>query len=252
MSRERVDGGTLTIDETTLPIDVEVNPRARRLILRLGRERRVRVTCPSKRHIRDAIAMAHSRREWLAARLREQPHPIAFLPGAHLPVLEDRYEIVHTGRVRDAAWFEPGRIITGGPDARGIARRVETLLRQTALNAFEDDAHRLAARLDVDVSGVQVRQMSSRWGSCSPDGALTFNWKLIFAPRPVMFYVAAHEVAHLVHMDHSSAFWALVNRLDPDYQSAATWLRQRGAQLHAYGHPPDDETALPLAVDQVG
>ena len=79
-----------------------------------------------------------------------------------------------------------------------------------------------------------LRDTRSRWGSCSTDGNLMFSWRLILAPRQVLDYVAAHEVAHLVHMDHSSRFWGVVADLCPDYAAPRGWLRREGHGLHRF------------------
>lgn len=83
--------------------------------------------------------------------------------------------------------------------------------------------------------GITLRDTRSRWGSCTARGTLNFSWRLILAPSFVLDYLAAHEVAHLVHLDHSPAFWAVVRRLFSDIETAEAWLKQHGASLHRYG-----------------
>jgi predicted metal-dependent hydrolase len=87
----------------------------------------------------------------------------------------------------------------------------------------------------VRVKRVAVRDQSSRWGSCSTTGVLSFSWRLILAPSAVLNYLAAHEVAHLVEMNHSPRFWRLVQRLCPDHERAKIWLDVHGTDLHRYG-----------------
>ena len=82
---------------------------------------------------------------------------------------------------------------------------------------------------------ISLRDTSSRWGSCSSTGALNFSWRLILAPPDVLDYLAAHEVAHIVHMNHSPMFWKLARRLYPDTDRAEAWLRAHGADLHRFG-----------------
>ncbi len=82
-----------------------------------------------------------------------------------------------------------------------------------------------------------VRDQASRWGSCSTAGVLSFSWRLILAPSFVLNYLAAHEVAHLVEMNHSARFWRLVQRLCPDHERAKVWLDVHGSDLHRYGLP---------------
>jgi predicted metal-dependent hydrolase len=91
-----------------------------------------------------------------------------------------------------------------------------------------------AARLGVEVRSITMRDQASRWGSCSSRGSLNYNWRLILAPPFVLDYVAAHEVAHLVEMNHSAAFWATVKRTLPDMERGRAWLKAHGRELMAF------------------
>ncbi|MEM9421643.1 MAG: SprT family zinc-dependent metalloprotease [Pseudomonadota bacterium] len=230
-----IDGGTIDLAGKTLPVEIRIDSRARRLILRVARPNTIRVTCPSKRHVRDALKMVSARREWIARRLKETPTPIPFAPGIILPIFGKPTPIVKDENTRRAARIEADQLVTGGTTPKAITRRVETALRKLMLNTCQKNAQQLAATLGVEVNAVTVRQMTSRWGSCTHDGNVCFNWRLVFAPPTVLHYVVAHEIAHLKHMDHSAAFWSVVETLDPDYQIADQWLRDHGAGLHAYG-----------------
>jgi predicted metal-dependent hydrolase len=92
-----------------------------------------------------------------------------------------------------------------------------------------------ANRLDLTPARVFVRDQTTRWGSCSTSGALSFSWRLVLAPPFVLDYLAAHEVAHLAHMNHGPRFWAFVERTMPRHDEARVWLRKHGASLHRYG-----------------
>ena len=94
---------------------------------------------------------------------------------------------------------------------------------------------RHTATLAVNARRVTLRDTTTRWGSCSSSGALNFSWRLIMAPPYVLDYLAAHEVSHLVQMNHSDAFWAIVARLIPDYARAESWLKTHGVELMRYG-----------------
>ncbi|HEY6670114.1 MAG TPA: M48 family metallopeptidase, partial [Methyloceanibacter sp.] len=92
-----------------------------------------------------------------------------------------------------------------------------------------------AKRLDLTPKRLYVRDQTTRWGSCSTSGALSFSWRLVLAPPFVLDYLAAHEVAHLGHMNHGPRFWALVERSMPRHEEARSWLKKHGASLHRYG-----------------
>ncbi|MGA7973808.1 MAG: M48 family metallopeptidase, partial [Pseudolabrys sp.] len=108
---------------------------------------------------------------------------------------------------------------------------------------LETASRAAAERLGVKVKRVSIRDQSSRWGSCSSTGVLSYSWRLILAPPFVLDYLAAHEVAHLVEMNHSKKFWRLVDRLCPDVTRAKTWLEVHGTDLHRYGLEPDSQQA---------
>jgi predicted metal-dependent hydrolase len=91
-----------------------------------------------------------------------------------------------------------------------------------------------AERLGSKVRKITLRDTRSRWGSCSNDAKLMFSWRLVMAPEDVLAYVAAHEVAHLKHMNHSKDFWETVEYLFGPYKKERAWLKQNGSTLHRY------------------
>lgn len=231
---EVLDAGTVQAGEARLPVAVRVDPRARRLTLRLV-DGTARVTVPSRRHVREAVRLAEARSGWLAARLAERPARTPFAVGAVLPVLGTPRRVEATAKPGAAARLTPGSIMTGGADEAAVARRVEALLRREARAFLTARADAYADALGLPPCPVSVRDTRSRWGSCSSAPALSFSWRLALAPPAVADYVAAHEVAHRRHMDHSDAFWGVVAGLMPDYREHAAWLRANGQALHAYG-----------------
>ena len=122
-------------------------------------------------------------------------------------------------------------------NAPHIDRRIGDFLRREAKRDLDAASRRFADDLGVGVKRVAVRDQSSRWGSCSTTGVLSFSWRLILAPGFVLNYLAAHEVAHLVEMNYSARFWRLVHRLCPDHEGAKVWLDVHGTDLHRYGLP---------------
>ena len=226
------EAGTVAAGGRVLPLTLRCDPRARRLTLRLVDDG-VRVTVPSARHARAARALAEARAGWIAERLAERPVPVALGVGTVLRVHGTPRRIVRAARPGAAARLLPGRIVTGGADEAATARRIEALLRREAVAWFETESARLGARLGLPPCPVSVRRMRSRWGSCG-GGALRYDWRLILAPPGVAPYVAAHEVAHRTHPDHSPAFWAQVAALMPDWQAPHDWLKRTGHHLHAY------------------
>lgn len=220
---------------------VEINPRARRIAVRLDPARScVVLVRPARAPDRIVGAFVASRADWIAHHLESLPPRIAFHDGATIPYRGTDHVIHLRPEARGGVWREDGAIVVTGR-AEHAARRVRDWLKSEARGALTALVHPMAARLDVRVARVTVRDTISRWGSCSPDGKLSFSWRLIFAPDAVLTYVAAHEVAHLRHMDHSRAFWRTVMGLLEDQPekingtSARQWLRRSGTALHRYG-----------------
>jgi predicted metal-dependent hydrolase len=127
-----------------------------------------------------------------------------------------------------------GEILVRGDPAH-LPRRNTDHLKALARREFATRARVLAARLGKSVTRVGVRDPKSRWGSCSSTGALSFSWRLVFAPEAVVDYVVAHEVAHLVEMNHSPRFWKVVASLVPDSKTPRAWLKHHRLELLSYG-----------------
>jgi predicted metal-dependent hydrolase len=112
---------------------------------------------------------------------------------------------------------------------------VKDFLKREARRDLALSVRRYAEVLGVKFTRISVRDQSSRWGSCTSDGVLSFSWRLILAPPFVLDYLAAHEVAHLVEMNHSARFWRVVARICPETDRAKAWLHAHGNELHRYG-----------------
>jgi hypothetical protein len=218
------------------PLAVRVSPRARRVGLRIdAAERRVELVLPHGVPAELGLRFLKDKRGWIAARLDALPRPVPFDEGAIVPVLGAPHRIC---RWLDAG-APPVTIADGEIRVRGepahIPRRVRDHLAALAHHELARRARPLAARIGHKVARVGVRDTKSRWGSCSSSGNLSFSWRLIFAPGPVIDYVVAHEVAHLAEMNHGPHFWRLVESLAPDNAGAREWLDQHRAQLLSYG-----------------
>ncbi len=115
---------------------------------------------------------------------------------------------------------------------KNSSTQLKAFLKTRARDALAAPVAHYAGILGQEVHRITLRDTRSRWGSCTAQGHLMFSWRLVMAPPEVLDYVAAHEVAHLVEMNHSARFWAVVARLRPDYQTQRDWLRREGAGLH--------------------
>jgi predicted metal-dependent hydrolase len=222
--------------ELGAPVSIRLSPRARRLSLRVDAAARgVELVLPRRVAVEDGLRFIAAQRGWIAARLAALPLPVRLAEGAIVPVLGMPHRI---RRELDPA-APPVAIGDGEIRVRGepahVPRRVRDHLTALARREFASRSRALAARIGKTVTRVGVRDPKSRWGSCSSSGALSFSWRLVFAPEPVIDYVVAHEVAHLVEMNHGPRFWRLVATLVPDSAAARAWLRRHRLELLAYG-----------------
>ena len=245
MRRRKTD--TTTVDVTIADNRIRIGPasaafvlrrsnRARRVSLRidpgLGQVTLVLPGCASEAAGFRFVARNAS---WLARRLACLEPRIAFADGADVPLAGRPHRIRHRPGTRGTVWLEgPDEIHIAGA-AEHLPRRLIDWLKRRARIELTDRAMLLAARIGVKVTRVQIRDPRTRWGSCGPDGHLSFSWRLIMAPEIVIDYVAAHEVAHLIHPHHGPAFWRLTDSIAADAGAARQWLRRHGARLHRYG-----------------
>jgi predicted metal-dependent hydrolase len=223
-------------------VQVRRNRQARRYTLRINAAKReVILTIPPRGSLKEARAFAQKHSGWIAARLGRLPEATPFTDGATVPLRGVPYRIEHRPGARGTVWTEisgdgePILCVAGA--APHINRRISDYLRREARRELEIASLKFAATLGVAIKRVAVRDQSSRWGSCSTTGVVSFSWRLILAPTAVLQYLAAHEVAHLIEMNHSPRFWRVVARLCPDHERAKAWLDGHGTDLHRYGLP---------------
>lgn len=221
-----------------LAVKVRRNARARKLRLRIDRLSGIPVlSVPVGTPRRVARQFVVENRAWLTRELARLGARIRLEPDARFPLRGELVSIAHApenGRqVRELA----DRLCVGGP-VEFVENRIMRWLKDRANDELALMSHRHASRLGLSLAYVGVREMRSRWGSASANRRLRFSWRLIFAPPHVADYVAAHEVAHLVELNHSPAFWAVVEDLYGDHRKARRWLRRNGPDLLRIGPPP--------------
>lgn len=199
-----------------------------------GRERTIRLVLPRRAALREGLAFAEYKADWLLAQLNALPARVPFEPDSIIPVLGEPRTIRHSPNGRGGAWLDGATLWVSGR-AEHAPRRIGDFLKDLARREAASLARVKAATLGCTVQRVSVREMRTRWGSCSSDGNISFCWRLILTPLVVFDYVVAHEVAHLREMNHSRSFWALAGQLSSDMPAARRWLRDRGDDLLRYG-----------------
>jgi len=231
------------LDVAGAVVRLKVHSRARRVSLRLDRTRReVIATAPSPRRLGEAAAFARDRADWITQRLAELPRAEPLAPGIVVSLFDVPCVL---------AWADhPMRLIVdpangdlkiaGRGEGEAYARAVIRILKREALRSFTEMTEAHCQVLGVRLPSITMMDAKGRWGSCRSSApgkpaAIRYSWRLALAPRQVADYVAAHECAHLLELNHGPRFWAHVRRLAGDFTPHRDWLKAEGARLHAFG-----------------
>lgn len=228
----------LKVPAGELPVPLEIRPMrtARRMRLRYDESRGVlKLTCPATLSQRKAIAWAVDQRDWVAAQLRRAQQPQPFVPGATIPIAGEPVRLSWNPDAPRTPRRVGAELVCGGSEA-GFERRIEAWLRALALETMAGDVAEYAGAAGVQPRSVAIGDARSRWGSCSSERRIRLSWRLILAQPEVRRFVAAHEVAHLVHLDHGADFKRLEAALfGPGLAAAKAELRLAGAGLRLFG-----------------
>ena len=224
MEQIELDGPSL------VTILIRRTKQARRLSLRVSHlDGRVSMSLPLRTPLREAQVFAREKEDWIRRTLAARPDVVRpVIGGTVLFQGRDVPVVAGSGRV---AQLLDGQISVPDNPAR-VGFRVAALMKLAAREQLREASDRYAAELGVSYGRLSLRDTRSRWGSCSSEGNLMYSWRLIMAPPEVLDYVAAHEVAHLIEMNHSPDYWHLVASIYPQYKAPRAWLRNNGQKLH--------------------
>ncbi len=222
----------IEIGDPPIQILIKRSMRARRYSLRMSNATgAVNLTVPRFANLEAAIEFARMQEGWIRKHLAKRVTPQTLNFGNTILFDGVECEIRQgTGRsvqYEDGILYVPGQTDKLAAKLRGYYK---TIARERMFSASVYYAGKLAR----PIGRVTIRDTRSRWGSCTSEGNLMYSWRLIMAPRQVQAYVAAHEVCHLIEMNHSQAYWALVADIFPEYKERRQWLKQNGALLHRY------------------
>lgn len=233
-------------DEHDPRIVYQVQPRARRINIKIdAANREAIISAPTFAQLPAAREFAREKADWINVHLEDMPLAQPFKNGAKIyyrgelteivsPHSRERPKYYPATRDDNGDILSPPRLFIPAPEDALEGRAKRFLIRQ-AREALEERTAYHARRLGKTVTKVTVRDTKSRWGSCAPNGHISYSWRLVCAPPFVLDYVAAHEVSHLIEPNHSQAFWDVVDTLVDTVKPAKKWLRQHGPKLHAVG-----------------
>jgi len=231
------------LSDRVLPVIVRVHPQAKRLILRIENGgKALRVTVPPATTERQIAAFLQTCHSWVESKLIKLPPPhniqnqgSMLRDGVKIPYLGQPHRIVHQGgRGVTCLITRQGEcqiIVTG--EAAHLPRRLMAFFKQQARITIAPLVAAYAAQIGCQPTSIHYKDTRSRWGSCSAAGRLSFSWRIMMAPPPVIRYLVAHEVAHLAEMNHGRRFWQICTQLCPQTQHCRAWLKRNGQSLHA-------------------
>lgn len=219
-------------------VTVKRSKRAKRVALRLDPvERIINLVVPEKMSIEKAYFFAMEHEDWVRKTLNALPETIPFTHGTVLPIFGDTIvlDITVEEDLKRTTLKQYDDVLVVKTYMSDPTSRIKTHLKKIAKAGLADMASDKADQIGKAITTVSVRDTKSRWGSCSQDGSISFSWRLMFAPYYAIDYVVAHEVAHMIHMDHSKAFWDVCEKLSCDYAKGKKWMKSHGNELMRYG-----------------
>lgn len=216
------------------PVEVHLKrvASARRFSLRVSRlDGKVTLSMPLRAREGEALAFLKGHEGWLRETLQAMPDSARRSVGLGSVIPVEGRELLLSAGTGRAIRLDGDRLLIPG-DPGTVGPRVAAWLRVLARDRLARASTHYAGLVGRTFTTLALRDTRSRWGSCSPDGRLMYSWRLIMAPSSVLDYVAAHEVAHLVELNHSPFYWAVVNRIYPGWQVQRSWLHDHGQMLH--------------------
>ena len=218
-------------DEPDLEIFLRRNSNSRRITLRISAlDGKITITGPNYVDLKELENFAESKKSWLKSKRKSFDPPILVSEGIKIPVggIDTKISFGDFQKTKKV-----GSVLFVCRQ-KTVSMQVKKYLKEICRIHLDFMCKGFAERLGSKVRKITLRDTRSRWGSCSNEGNLMFSWRLAMAPENILAYVAAHEVAHLKHMDHSKDFWETVEYLFGPYKNERSWLKQNGSSLHRY------------------
>lgn len=223
---------TIRIDNQEIDVTINNSNRAKYISLRVKAGGEIVLTVPPKQSIAKATKFLHSKKDWILEQV-STTKAIDLIEHGYVPIMGKKHQIITHPATRSKVKIINNEVhIYGASDNTGfiLEQFLRTILREKII--FYVD--KFTKQLDTKYNQISLRDTTSRWGSCSSRGNLSFCWRIIFAPEEIIKYLVAHETSHLLEMNHSKDFWKLVASLDKNYDHSEQWLKKNGKLLHLY------------------
>ncbi len=224
---------------TAIPYRIRRSDRARRARILVDGDG-IEVVVPQRFPLRNVEPFVEEKRAWIERTLKRMRETEAELPparladGGEVPYLGERLGLavrVERRRVREHVARRGDELQVSLPPDTRVRDALERWYRRRAREEVGPRLDAACARWGSTYTRLQIRGQRTRWASCSSSGAMSFNWRLLLAPSPVLDYVVEHEVVHLDVLDHSQRFWILLSERVPDWRDQERWLRRHGHAL---------------------
>jgi len=200
----------------------------------------VSIVVPASTSVEKIDQLLIAKRQWIKEKiaLQREMAPVSdkqFVSGEAFPYLGRNYRLkVESGNFAPVKLLQ-GRLVVRMPECSKQPHMIRNALvrwyKRQAEHKLREKVNRFAPMVGVEPAGVSIKSFKARWGSCTPKGALEFNWKIMMAANRMVDYVVIHELCHLIHHDHSPEFWRELARVMPDYQHCRDWLRENAHEL---------------------
>lgn len=203
----------------------------------------VRVSIPSTLSDQRVEALITQRMPWIQSKLDEQRRAtprrnVEYIDGESISYLGRNYRLKLEHGITKSAKLKNGKLVVNIPAARANGRferyirtTVEDWYKKQALKHFQEKSARYGKQIGVKPKSIDISDFKARWGSCSPEGDITYHWRVIAASHRIVDYIVVHELCHLIEHSHSPRYWQLVENIMPDYRERREWLKSNGQKL---------------------
>ena len=236
------DGPLSVTDQMGFSVTFKRSAQRRTLEI-IIKEGEVQLMLPRSVSDKEGMAFVREKRDWILRTLAKQQNVLKEIPvkqyceGELFSYLGRDYPLRLFTTTQPSVQFSNGQfyvgVRAGTPERRAAAAKnlLWKWYQERALEVLSEKSHAFAARVNRKVNEIKLRRTITKWGHCTADGVIQYNWVIIAAPEPVVNYLVAHEVSHLVYRSHGVRFWGQVEKLFPGYKSHQTWLRVNGHRL---------------------